>query len=111
MARPRAANDVFRAVADPTRRGLLDRLAGGDESMMKLAESFAMSLPAVSQHLKVLREAGLVEERRDGRMRVYTLIPGRLREVSDWVGHYEQFWQTRLRKLGEHLEKKGRNEK
>jgi DNA-binding transcriptional ArsR family regulator len=58
--------------------------------MMKLAESFDMPLPAVSQHLKVLR---------DGRMRVYTLVPGRLREISDWVSHYEHFRQTRLRKL------------
>ena len=105
MARPSSTNDVFRAVADPTRRELLDRLSEGEESMMKLAESFDISLPAVSQHLKVLREAGLVEERREGRMRVYTLIPGPLREVSDWVGHYEQFWQSRLRRLGEHLRK------
>jgi DNA-binding transcriptional ArsR family regulator len=109
VPRPRADTDVFRAVADPTRRQLLDRLADGGESMMKLAESFEMSLPAVSQHLKVLREAGLVEERREGRLRIYTLIPGPLREVSDWIGHYEQFWQTRLRKLGDHLKK--RNEK
>ena len=105
MARPTSTNDVFRAIADPTRRELLDRLSEGEESMMKLAESFDISLPAVSQHLKVLREAGLVEERREGRMRVYTLVPGRLREVSDWVGHYEQFWQSRLRRLGEHLRK------
>ena len=109
MPRPRADTDVFRAVADPTRRQLLDRLADGGESMMKLAESFEISLPAVSQHLKVLREAGLVEERREGRLRIYTLVPGPLREVSDWIGHYEQFWQTRLRKLGDHLKK--RNEK
>jgi DNA-binding transcriptional ArsR family regulator len=106
VPRPRADTDVFRAVADPTRRQLLDRLAGGGESMMKLAESFEMSLPAVSQHLKILREAGLVEERREGRLRIYTLVPGPLREVSDWVGHYEQFWQTRLRKLGDHLKKR-----
>ena len=105
MARPRSDTDVFRAVADPTRRELLDRLAAGDESMMKLAESFDMSLPAVSQHLKVLREAGLVEERREGRMRIYTLVPTPLREISDWIGQYEQFWQTRLRKLGEQLRK------
>jgi DNA-binding transcriptional ArsR family regulator len=105
VARPSSTNDVFRAIADPTRRELLDRLSEGEESMMKLAESFDISLPAVSQHLKVLREAGLVEERREGRMRVYTLVPGRLREVSDWVGHYEQFWQSRLRRLGEHLRK------
>ena len=106
MPRPRADTDVFRAVADPTRRQLLDRLADGGESMMKLAESFEMSLPAVSQHLKVLREAGLVEERREGRLRIYTLVPGPLREVSDWIGHYEQFWQTRLRKLGDHLKRR-----
>src|SRR5262249_49970120 len=105
MARPRSSNDVFRAVADPTRRELLDRLFEGEESMMKLAESFDISLPAVSQHLKILRQAGLVAERREGRMRVYTLIAGPLREVSDWVSHYEHFWQTRLRKLGEHLRK------
>ncbi len=74
--------------------------------MMKLAERCAMSLPAVSQHLKVLREAGLVEERRDGRMRVYTLVAGPLREVSDWVGHYEEFWQSRLRMLGKHLKER-----
>ena len=106
MPRPRADTDVFRAVADPTRRRLLDRLANGGESMMKLAESFEMSLPAVSQHLKVLRDAGLIEERREGRLRIYTLVPGPLREVSDWVGPYEQFWQTRLRKLGDHLKKR-----
>jgi DNA-binding transcriptional ArsR family regulator len=105
MSRPRADSDVFRAVADPTRRRLLDRLAAGDESMMKLAEAFEMSLPAVSQHLKVLLEAGLVEERREGRLRIYTLVPGPLREVSDWIGHYEQFWQTRLRNLREHLKR------
>src|SRR3954468_4458449 len=106
MPRPRAANDVFRAVADPTRRELLDRLADGDESMMKLAEAFEMSLPAGAQAPKVLREAGLVNERREGRMRVYTLVPGPLREVSDWVSHYDHFWQTRLRRLGDHLRKK-----
>ena len=74
--------------------------------MMNLADSFEISLPAVSQHLKVLREAGLVEERREGRMRVYSLIPGPIREIYDWAGHYEHFWQIRLRKLGEHLRKK-----
>ena len=105
MARPTSTNDVFRAIADPTRRELLDRLSEGEESMMKLAESFDISLPAVSQHLKVLREAGLVEERREGRMRIYTLIPGPLREVSDWVDNYQHFWQSRLRRLGEHLRK------
>ena len=103
MVRPRSTSDVFRAVADPTRREILDRLSEGEESMMNLAGSFDISLPAVSQHLKVLREVGLIEERRDGRMRVYALVPGPLREISDWVGHYERFWRTRLRKLHNHL--------
>jgi DNA-binding transcriptional ArsR family regulator len=106
MARPRSTGDVFRAVADPTRRALLHRLSEGDESMMNLAESFDMSLPAVSQHLKVLREAGLVSERRQGRMRIYTVVPGPLREISDWVSHYQHFWETRLDKLGQHLRSK-----
>lgn len=108
MARPRATEDVFRAVADPTRREILDRLAGGEVNMMRLAELFKISAPAVSQHLKILRDAGLVEERREGRMRVYTLVPGPLQEISDWIGHYEQFWQTRLQKLGEHLRKRNK---
>jgi DNA-binding transcriptional ArsR family regulator len=73
---------------------------------MELAANFAMSLPAVSQHLKVLREAGLVNEERRGRQRVYSIAATPLREVADWVSHYEQFWQKRLARLGEHLKKK-----
>lgn len=72
---------------------------------MELAESFDMSLPAVSQHLKVLRLAGLVTERRQGRQRVYSLVPGPLKEVSDWVDHYERFWSEKLTRLGEHLKR------
>lgn len=103
MARPAVTGDVFRAVADATRRSMLDRLAFEELPVMKLAESFEMSLPAVSQHLKVLREAGLVREERQGRQRVYRLVPGPLKEISDWVDHYEKFWTTRLARLGEHL--------
>lgn len=105
MARPSATADVFRAIADPTRRAMLDRLSEADLPVMELAESFSMTLPAVSQHLKVLREAGLVAEERQGRQRVYTLIPGPLKEISDWVDHYQKFWNTRLARLGEHLRK------
>ena len=97
--------DVFRAVADPTRRGILDRLAEQDLSVMRLAESFDMTLPAVSQHLKLLREAGLVTEHRQGRLRVYSLNPVPLREVAEWIGHYDRFWRVRLKKLGEHLKR------
>jgi DNA-binding transcriptional ArsR family regulator len=105
MARPPATVDVFRAIADPTRRELLDRLRAGELTVMVLAESFRMSLPAVSQHLKVLREAGLVEEERQGRYHVYRLVPGPLKEVADWADRYERFWKTRLKKLGDYLER------
>ena len=84
---------------------MLDRLAFEELPVMKLAESFDMSLPAVSQHLKILREAGLVREERQGRQRVYRLVPGPLKEISDWVDHYEKFWTTRLARLSEHLRK------
>ena len=65
-----------------------------------------MTLPAVSQHLRVLRKAGLVKERRAGRQRIYTLRADPLREIADWVGYYERFWDTRLKKLRDHLDKK-----
>ncbi len=105
MARPETA-DVFRAIADPTRRGLLDLLAQGEAPVAQLASSFEMSLPAVSQHLKVLRDVGLVTEQRFGRERRYRLQPAALKDVAQWVGHFERFWTERLDALGRHLEKK-----
>jgi len=71
---------------------------------MELAVHFKMSLPAVSQHLRQLREAGLVEERRQGRQRIYRLEATPLREVADWLSHFEDFWRTRLVKLRDHLD-------
>jgi DNA-binding transcriptional ArsR family regulator len=98
--------DVFRAVSDPTRREMLDRLAEEEEqAVMKLAAKFDMSLSAVSQHLKLLREAGLVRERRVGRQRVYRLEATALKEVADWASHFERFWKSKLQSLGEHLRK------
>jgi len=105
MARPESSVDVFRAVADPTRRGLLDLLAGRDRPVSDLAGCFDMTLPAVSQHLRVLREAGLVEERRVGRHRFYRLNAQPLRGVAAWVSSYERFWRGKLRALGEHLQR------
>lgn len=105
MARPEASQDVFRAVADPTRRGLLDLLAARDQPVNDLAERFEMTLPAVSQHLRVLREAGLVRERRVGRHRFYRLKAEPLREVAEWASSYERFWRKKLRALGEHLKR------
>jgi DNA-binding transcriptional ArsR family regulator len=104
--RQEATTDVFRAIADPTRRALLDMLRQRELPALQLAEPFSLTQPAISQHLKVLRQAGLVRERREGRQRIYSLQPRPLREISDWVGHYEKFWETKLDALGDHLRRK-----
>lgn len=104
MSRWRATTDVFTAIADPTRRGLLDLLGRGERTVLALASHFAMTLSAVSQHLRRLRDAGLVRVRRDGRERVYRLNPGPLKAVADWVAFYERFWDARLDALGRHLD-------
>jgi DNA-binding transcriptional ArsR family regulator len=95
---------TFRALADPTRRALIDLLAEGERSVMDLVGRFAVSQPAISQHLGLLREAGLVTERRSGRQRLYRLRGEPLEQVYDWVGHYRRFWDDRLARLGEHLD-------
>ncbi len=102
MARPETA-DVFRAIADPTRRGLLSLLVAGETPVGRLATSFDMSLPAISQHLRVLREVGLVAEHRVGRERRYRLQPASLKEVATWVTQFEQFWNLKLDALDRHL--------
>jgi DNA-binding transcriptional ArsR family regulator len=96
---------VFRAVSDPTRRAILSMLAEGDRSAGELQAPFAMSQPAVSRHLRVLREAGLVHERAAGRRRIYALRPEPLRTVADWVAHYERFWVERLERFGAALDR------
>lgn len=95
---------TFRALADPTRRALIDLLGEGERSVMELVGHFRVTQPAVSQHLAVMREAGLVTERRSGRQRIYQLRPEPLEQVYDWVGHYRRFWDRRLAALGEHLD-------
>ena len=97
-------SDVFQAIADPTRRSLLEMVAERERPVKALAEAFQVSRPAISQHLRVLREAGLVTEHRVGRERRYRLRAGPLQEVRDWVRQYEWFWQARLGELGEYLE-------
>ena len=96
--------DVFQAIADPTRRRLLHLVAAGDQPVKALATAFPMSRPAVSQHLRILQQAGLVVERKVGRERHYQLRAAPLREVSAWVQQYERFWDERLDALGAHLE-------
>lgn len=110
MSRPAASADVFMAIADPTRRALLDRLRNGEQPVKQLAEPFAMSLPAISQHLQVLCEAGLVEMRKAGRQRLYRLNPEPLKEISEWIVNYEQFWQEKLNAFGNYLEEESCSE-
>jgi len=104
MHRARADADVFRAIADPTRRAILDRLRGGPAAVNLLASEFEQSRPAISKHLRVLRQARLVIEQKTGRERMYRLEPAPLRDVMGWIERYRAFWQTSLDNLKRHLE-------
>ena len=99
-----ATDEVFHAIADPNRRKLLDILADGDLPAQELARHFDVSFAAVSQHLKVLHEAGLVKRRAEGRHRIYSLAPLPLREVDDWTARYRKFWQGGLKRLRAYLD-------
>lgn len=94
-----AAPDVYDALANDTRRAMLDLLRERPRSVNHLAEHFDIQRPSLSQHLRVLREAGLVTAERDGRQRVYRVQPEALAEVADWLAPYEAFWRGRLREL------------
>jgi DNA-binding transcriptional ArsR family regulator len=96
--------DVYRAIADPTRRAILDRLRRGPAHVNALASDFSQTRPAISKHLRVLRTAHLVGERRAGRERRYYLEPEPLRDVARWVEEYRVFWQGNLTRLKHHLE-------
>jgi DNA-binding transcriptional ArsR family regulator len=112
MSNRRAANSsVYHAIADPTRRAILDLLRGGEQPVNFLCLQFGISQPAVSQHLRVLLLAGLVSERRVGRQRLYKLEAAALIEVADWVGEYERFWRGKLNALGAYLDKKEKRKK
>ena len=100
--------DVFGAISHPARRQMLDLLFESDRSVNTLTESFQMSRPAVSQHLRVLLDAGLVTEQRHGRERHYRLVPERLSPVRDWIARYEQLWDDRLQRLQKLLTKKNK---
>ena len=101
---------VFRALADPSRRWILDRLVVGDASVNEFAEGFSTSRPAVSRHLRVLREATLVVERREGRRRVYSLNPQPMSRADAWLGKYRAFWAARLQALKVMLESEAEEE-
>ena len=106
MHRARASDDVFRAIADPTRRAILDRLRAGPANAGALAADFRSSRPAISKHLRVLRDARLVADRRVGRERVYAVQPLPLQSVAGWLEGYRSFWQSALTELKRNLEAK-----
>ena len=102
---PDQLSATFAALADPTRRAILAKLALGEASVTELAKPFNMSLPAVSKHLKVLERAGLIAHGREAQWRPRRLEPKALKEVADWVEHYRQFWEQSLNRLDDYLRK------
>ena len=98
--------DVFGAISHPARRRMLDLLVEDDRSVKAIAGQFQMSRPAVSQHLRILLDAGLVTEQRHGRERRYHFVPEQLGPVRDWIARYERFWDDRLKRLQKLLAKK-----
>lgn len=96
---------IFSALADPTRRAILERLAEGEATVNDLAEPFEMTLPAVSKHLKVLEKAGLISRGRNAQWRPCRLQPEPLKEISTWVERYRQFWESSYDRLDAHLRK------
>jgi DNA-binding transcriptional ArsR family regulator len=101
---------VFHAVADPTRRAILDRLRDGGLAVNEIASRFEVSRPAISKHLRVLHQAHLVLEAREGRHRVYRLNPEPLRELDRWLEDYRRFWTLNLMSLKKHVESKGKKQ-
>ncbi len=101
---------TFGALADPTRRAILERLRNGRASVGELAEPFAMSLPAVSKHLRVLERARLIVRESDAQWRLCSLSAAPLREVSDWVSRYRIFWEGSLQRLDDYLDNRANEE-
>jgi DNA-binding transcriptional ArsR family regulator len=104
LRRPPTTTAVFRAVADPTRRAILDMLLDGERTVGEIAGQFAVSRPAVSKHLRVLRTTKLIRARREGRQRLCALDPEPLRAIDAWLDGYRAEWQSRLARLKRHVE-------
>ena len=102
---------TFSALADPTRRAILARLASGEASVTQLCRPFKISFPAISKHLKVLQRAGLIARSRQAQWRPCRLKADPLKEVADWVEHYRRFWDESFDRLDEHLHKLQHKEK
>jgi DNA-binding transcriptional ArsR family regulator len=105
---PDPLSATFAALADPTRRAILARLATGEATVGELASPFAMSLPAVSKHLTVLEDAGLIARERDGRLRRCRVRAAPLRAAAEWIETYRKFWEDQLDALAAYLETEGR---
>jgi DNA-binding transcriptional ArsR family regulator len=101
---------TFAALADPTRRAILARLVAGEASVTELAEPFAMSMPAVSRHLKVLEHAGLIARGREAQWRPCRLQAEPLRDVADWIEHYRRFWEESFDRLDAYLHQLQKNQ-
>jgi DNA-binding transcriptional ArsR family regulator len=101
---------TFAALADPTRRAILSRLALGETSVMELAAPFDMSLPAISKHLKVLEHAGLISRSREAQWRPCRIAPVSLKEVDGWLGNFRRFWDESFHRLDDYLEELKANE-
>lgn len=95
---------VFLALADPTRREILERLRQGEASGTELARPFSISVPAISKHLRVLEHADLILHRKDGRTHKFRLAASPMREAADWLEHYRRFWETQLDSLDTYLQ-------
>ena len=106
MNRAAADTDVFYAIADPTRRRILDALAEEETAVKELLPLFDMSQPAVSQHLRVLRDVGLVHLRREGRRKLYRLNADAIRPLHEWTSTFKRFWRNQLRRVKERAEGK-----
>jgi DNA-binding transcriptional ArsR family regulator len=94
---------TLKALADPTRRRVIERLSRGTASVGELAEPFEMTLPSFVQHLKVLEDSGLVRSQKAGRVRTFELVPGRLRLAEDWLSKHRALWERRLDQLDDYL--------
>ena len=104
MARAAATADVFNAIAEPSRRAILDVLVGGEMAVGEIVGDLSMSQPQVSKHLRVLSEVGLVTSRADGRRRLYSVEAAHLRPMHDWLAKYEQTLNERMDRMGDYLE-------
>src|SRR5881397_371149 len=103
QTQPDPLSTTFAALADPTRRAILARLARGEATVTELAAPFDMSLPGISKHLRVLQRAGLVEQGRQAQWRPCRLQPEPLRSVADWVGQYRRHWEESFERMGTYL--------